>query len=185
MLEIEVKCPVANFAPILAQLQNWNAKADASLDEADHYFNAPDRDFAQTDEALRIRRIGVVNRVTYKGPKQPGPTKTRKEIEVRLADGQQVAEEFGRLLESLGYRPTAVVRKRRTEYRFQRSGFELAICLDDVDQVGRFVEAEIVADEERKAAADDVLRNVCAELHLTDFERRSYLEMLLEKLGRR
>ena len=184
MLEIEVKCPVTDFDAIRARLKDWDAKADAAIDEADHYFNAPDRDFARTDEALRIRRVGTTNRVTYKGPKQAGTTKTRREIEIRLADGVETAENFAMLLEALGYRPTAVVRKRRAEHHLQRNGFEVGVCLDEVDNVGRFVEVEIVAPEDQKDSAQEVLLEVCRELGLAQFERRSYLEMLLEKLGR-
>src|SRR2546422_5727531 len=113
MLEIELKFPVADFGPIQAHLQRWGAIAQPALDEADHYYNAPDRDFGQTDEALRLRRIGAVNLITYKGRRQPGPTKTRTEIEVPLHEGDAAAADFLRILEHLGYRATAVVRKRR------------------------------------------------------------------------
>src|SRR2546423_10558721 len=91
MLEIEMKFPVADFAPVQAKLLEWQARPADVLHEADHYYNAPDRDFAQTDEALRLRRIGAANIVTYKGPKQPGPAKTRTEIEVGLEAGVEAA----------------------------------------------------------------------------------------------
>src|SRR5690242_2356685 len=94
MLEVEMKFGVADFAPIVQRLQEWRAAADQMIDEADHYFNAPDRDFAQTDEAFRLRRIGPKNLLTYKGPKSPGLVKTRAEIEVPLADGPLVAEDM-------------------------------------------------------------------------------------------
>ena len=76
-------------------------------------FNAPDRDFAQTDEALRIRRVGSFNFLTYKGPKQDRQTKTRTEIEVALAPGPEAAEAMSQLVTRLGYRPVAVVAKTR------------------------------------------------------------------------
>src|SRR5207253_9991521 len=66
------------------------------LDEADHYFNAPDRDFGKTDEAFRLRRVGEQNRITYKGAKQGGPAKTRTEIEIGLEPGKHAAEQFCR-----------------------------------------------------------------------------------------
>ena len=179
MLEIEMKCPVADFQAVQCRFTEWGARAGLPLHEADHYFNAPDRDFARTDEALRLRRIGPANRVTYKGPKRPTATKTRTEIEVPLADGDQAAEDFARLLVSLGYRPVAVVRKERIGYHFQRDGFALEVCLDEVAEVGRFVEVEIVAPEEKQAQAEQVLQEIVAYLGLTVSERRSYLEMLL------
>lgn len=183
MLEIEMKFPVAEFGAVEQKLAAWQARREPAIAEADHYFNAPDRDFARTDEALRLRRIGAHNIITYKGPKQAGPAKTRVEIEVPLEDGAEAADGFCRLVQKLGYRPTAVVRKQRTIWHFARAGFDLQACLDEVEDVGRFVEVEIVAAPERRSEAERVLQDVAKELGLHDSERKSYLEMLLARRG--
>ncbi len=183
MLEIEMKFPVADFGSVEETLRRWQARRDPTIDEADHYFNAPDRDFARTDEAFRLRRIGPRNLITYKGPKQAGPAKTRTEMEVPLEDGPAVAEEFCRLVGKLGYRPSAVVHKKRTIWHFERGGFALQACLDEVDSLGRFVEVEIVAEEGKRSQAEKVLEQVAADLELHQIERRSYLEMLLTQRG--
>jgi adenylate cyclase class 2 len=179
MLEIELKFPVADFAEIERRLGQWSARAGDALLEADHYFNAPDRDFAQTDEAFRLRRIGGHNRITYKGPKQGGPAKTRTEVELALEEGDAAADAFCRLVVHLGYRPTAVVRKRRIPYHFDRDGFALEICCDEVAQLGRFVEVEIVAAPEHRARAEQVLLAVAHDLGLEKPEPRAYLQMVL------
>jgi adenylate cyclase class 2 len=179
MLEVEMKFPGADFSFLEKRLAEWGARPDAPLEEADHYFNAPDRDFARTDEALRLRRIGTANRVTYKGPKRLSRGKTRTEIEVPLAEGDGVAADLGQLLMHLGYHPVAIVHKRRRIYHLQRDGFVLEVCLDEVDGLGRFAEIEIQAPEEREAVAQRVLLAVAAELGLSADERRSYLELLL------
>src|SRR5438132_93801 len=147
MLEIEMKFPVADIAKLESKLSGLDAKESESISEADHYFNAPDRDFAKTDEALRLRRIGQKNHITYKGPRTDRHTKTRREIEVPLGDGETTAEGFTQILIQLGYRPVAVVRKRRRILRLERGGFPVEICLDRVDELGDFVELEIVAAE--------------------------------------
>src|SRR6266516_2675935 len=116
MLEVEMKFTDADFGLLERRLAEWGATPREPLREADHYFNAPDRDFARTDEALRLRRIGAANFVTYKGPKRDTQTKTRTELEVPLAEGDKAARDFAALLTHLGYRPTAIVRKRRTVY---------------------------------------------------------------------
>ena len=82
------------------------------------YFNPPDRDLKETDEAFRLRRIGRTNCLTYKGPKRDAETKTRTEIEVPLGDGDETAADMERMLVALGYRPVVVVRKQRRVYRF-------------------------------------------------------------------
>ena len=181
MLEIEMKFSVRDFASVEQLLANWQAKQQQTIEEADHYFNAPDRDFAQTDEAFRLRCIGTQNRVTYKGPKERGPTKTRTEIEIGLEPGPEAAEKFRQLVQCLGYRPTALVKKRRTCYDFARDGFALQACCDEVETLGTFVEIEIVTDSIHRERAQAVLLQVVRELGLPASEPRSYLEMVLAK----
>ena len=183
MLEIELKYPVADFGGVERQLAAWGVCSAETLPEADHYYNAPDRDFAQTDEAFRLRRIGAENRITYKGPKQPGRAKTRTEIELGLEPGEATADAFCRLVAQLGYRPVAVVRKRRTPYHLERTGFALEVCCDEVEDLGRFVEVEIVAPPAQRARAEQVLHDVAQELGLAQVESRSYLQLLLAKRG--
>jgi adenylate cyclase class 2 len=181
VLEVEVKFPAVDFAELERRLAERGAKPGDTVEEVDHYFNAPDRDFARTDEALRVRRIGSANFVTYKGPKRDLQTKTRTEIEVALASGEANATAFAELLTHLGYRSVALVRKRRRLYHLSRERFALEICLDEVDGLGRFAEIEILAPEQSLDAARAVLLQLAGELGLGQSERRSYLEMLLAK----
>lgn len=181
MLEVEVKYRDADHAALAARLAEWGATADPPRTDADQYFNAPDRDFKQTDEAFRLRRIGRKNLLTYKGPKLDAATKTRAEIEIPLADGDGPAADAHRMLVSLRYRPVAVVTKTRRVFHFTRDGFAVEACLDDVEGVGAFAELEIVADESRMGEAKAAVLAVAADLGLTQVERRSYLELLLSK----
>jgi adenylate cyclase class 2 len=183
MLEVEMKFTGADHDQLQRRLAEWGARADPPRQEADHYFNAPDRDFAQTDEALRVRRVGSANFVTYKGPKRDLQTKTRTEIEVQLAEGERAAEDFMKVLTHLGYRPVAVVRKRRRILHLERGGFALEVCLDAVDGLGAFAELEVQAPEERLPAARAAIQELATELGLTTSERRSYLELLLTLAG--
>jgi adenylate cyclase class 2 len=184
MLEIEMKFPVADFDPLVRRLAEWAAPAAPPIINADHYFNAPDRDFARTDEALRLRRVGSRSWVTYKGPKKDAQAKVRTEIEVPLGDGDGPAEDYLRLLIHLGYRPVAIVLKHRRSYHFQRDGFDLEVCLDEVEEVGRFAEVEILAPEDQLTRAQVVLERVANDLGLGAATRQSYLEMLLGKKGK-
>jgi adenylate cyclase class 2 len=61
MLEVEMKFPVVDFATVERCLTAWGARTEALRADVDLYFNSPDRDFAQTDEAFRLRRIGGVS----------------------------------------------------------------------------------------------------------------------------
>jgi adenylate cyclase, class 2 len=179
MLEVEVKYRLPDPAAVEARLRGWGAVVVADHAEADHYLNAPDRDFARTDEAFRLRRIGETNLLTYKGPRRDATSKTRTEIEVPCPPGDAGAEGYLRLFQALGYRPTAVVRKRRRIYEWARGGFTVHACLDDVESVGRFVELEIVVDDSLYAAARQTVLGIADELALGPTEPRSYLEQLL------
>jgi adenylate cyclase, class 2 len=183
MLEIEQKFAHADFPRIEQQLTQWHARPGEEHTEADHYFNAPDRDFARTDEAFRLRRIGSANFLTYKGPKRAGPVKIRTELEIPLRDGNEAAEQIRQLLVHLGYRPVAIVRKHRRTFHLQRGQFALLVCLDEVEHLGRFAEVEVLAPEEKVEAARKVLADAATELGLTELERRSYLHLLLEAQG--
>jgi adenylate cyclase, class 2 len=183
MFEIEQKFLCPDFAAIEERLSEWQARRGEEQIEADHYVNAPDRDFARTDEAFRLRRIDTKNFLTYKGPKQPGNVKVRTELEIRLRDGDEAAEQIMQLLAHLGYRPVAVVRKQRRHYHLERGGFAMTVCLDEVERLGRFVEVEIVAPEKQAEAARSLLAETAAALGLTELERRSYLNLLLSAQG--
>ena len=97
-----------------------------------------------------------------------------------LADGEGPAGDFLRILERLGYRATAVVRKTRVSYSMRQGDFDMHVCFDEVERVGRFVEVEIVAPPAQRDAAQQVLMQTAGELGLTQYEKRSYLHMLLE-----
>ena len=179
--EVEQKFSLHGRADqVLARLTEVGATFSGEIRQIDRYFNHPVRDFAQTDEALRIRSVGDCNFVTWKGPKIDSRTKTRREIETPLGDGEQTAEQFGETLERLGFRPVAVVSKQRQQLELTRDGFHFELVMDEVDQVGSFMEIELLADEAGLAEAQAAVLKLSAELGLDTPERRSYLEMLLE-----
>jgi adenylate cyclase class 2 len=179
MFEVEQKFAVRDFAAIEATLRERGVELAAAVEQADRYFAHPARDFATTDEALRIRQVGEENRITYKGPKLDAVTKTRREIELPLALGPAHAQQFGELLIALGFSPVAIVRKRRRIGKLEHAGFSVEIALDDVEQVGQFVELEISATAATLDAARKALLEIAIALGLKEVERRSYLELLL------
>jgi adenylate cyclase class 2 len=184
MLEIEQKYRVGDPAPLLARMAALGLHLGAVQVEADHYLNAPDRDFARTDEAFRLRRIAAQNYLTYKGPKKAGPVKTREELEIAVPDGDEAAAQYLKLFACLGYRFVTVVTKQRRSASWQRDGFDLTLCLDEVAGLGCFAEVEVLAEPERVEAARAVVQAVAGDLGLTTVEPRSYLGMVLETVGR-
>jgi adenylate cyclase class 2 len=180
MLEIEQKYRVADHASIEAALAQLGAAISDSLVQVDCYYAHPQRNFAQTDEAFRIRAVGAENYLTYKGPKLDATTKSRVEHEVRFADGPDALAALGEILRNLSFTPASIVRKQRRTAEITLDGFTVQVALDDVRKLGTFVELEItIADDTQADAAKAVLATLAAELGLTDVERQSYLELLI------
>jgi adenylate cyclase, class 2 len=179
--EVEVKYRSADHERLHRLLTERGAEEDPPVAQEDVYLNHPARDFAQTHEALRLRRIGSENRITYKGPRFPGPTKTREEIEISLIDGEDAFLELTRLFENLGFRPVATVCKRRTTFHLADPPHQIEIVLDRVEGLGDFAEIETIArDKGELPSAQAAIQALAAQLGLEDVEPRSYLRMVLE-----
>jgi adenylate cyclase class 2 len=176
--EVEMKFPVADMAALESRLIGLGVDISAAQSEVDMYFAHPARDFAQTDEALRIRRKGKANFLTYKGPKIDATTKTRHEIDLPLPPDEQTAQAWIGLLEALGFAPVAEVFKLRRKAHVAWRGRDVEISLDEVEQLGTFVELELVVEPADVDAARQCIMSLANALGLEGSERRSYLELL-------
>jgi len=177
--EVEQKFPVGDLAAVRQKLLLLGASFSPSIEQADTYFAHPARDFAQTDEALRLRSVGKRNWITYKGKRIDTQTKTRRELELPLADGAEAREQYAELLGLLGFVPVATVSKHRQGAALTWQGQSIEAALDQVEQVGTFVELETSADELSLPAARQAIGSLASALGLVQNERRSYLELLL------
>jgi len=180
--EVEVKYRSDGHEEVARRLAAMGGRPSAAIDQEDTYLGHPARDFARTGEAFRMRSVGTSNRLTYKGPRQGGPTKTREEIEIAFAEGAEAREEMRRLWELLGFRPVAVLHKRRRAFSVDHQGRALEVVLDVAEDLGSFVEVEaIAADAADLAAAQAAVLDLARSLGLTEVEPRSYLRMALER----
>ena len=204
--EVEVKVAAEHDA--VRERLPEDAEALGTVEQIDTYFDAPHRDFAETDEALRLRRERQVDgrsdagadavdggqenaeawttEITYKGPLLEAESKTREEFETIVADG----DELESALERLGFEPAAEVRKLRERYAVD----EFTVTLDAVDGLGRetgigsdgpgeFVEVETdVETEAAIEAARDAAFDRLDSLGSDPDEqiRTSYLGLLLD-----
>ena len=180
-VEVEAKLRLASCGElegVRRRLEELGARHEGEVVEEDTYFQHPCRDFAETDEALRLRIVGGRAELTYKGPKRIiGGSKARAEYTTAVADPGEAV----RILEALGFRPAAVVRKQRSYYRLG----DVAVSLDHVEGLGCFLEAEYRGSggpEEASKAIEEVLE----KLGVAARERvyKSYLELLLEAMQR-
>ncbi len=186
----------AAHGPVRERLAAQEAVPVDAVVQEDVYYDAPHRDFAETDEALRIRREATIEggldqdappaaafervdpaafeaNVTYKGPLVEAESKTREEFETLVEDGETMDE----ILARLGFDPAATVRKRRE--RFALDGY--TVTLDAVEGLGEYVECEVETDEgaveDAREGAFEVLRSL--GLDPDEQIRTSYLGLLL------
>ena len=214
MYEVEVKLP-ADHAAVRRRLAELDAEPLGAVIQRDTYYDAPHREFAETDEALRIRRVSnrgdgsdgddedhgssgddggrgsgegdesdaierevgeqddeAETRITYKGPLVDDDSKTRREHETGVDDG----ETMDAILRALGFEPAAVVEKERDRFRVG----EYTVTLDDVTDLGEYVEVETESDD--VDAAREGAFALLADLGLDpdDQIRTSYLGLLLD-----
>lgn len=174
VLEVEVKVRLRDgrAVDVLAQrLQTLGAQALPVEEQEDLFFRHPGRDFAQTDEALRLRRVGQGMELTYKGPRKQGSAKTRVEHTVPVATDPTA------LLESLGFTQAARLAKTRRPFQFG----SVHVALDHLDGLGDFAEVEVVGDDQ--AAAEAQVETALDQLGLAHEPRvaSSYLELALAR----
>jgi adenylate cyclase class 2 len=207
MYEVEMKVRAAHDR-VRERLAAMDADHIGGVTQVDTYYDAPDRDFAATDEAFRVRHEtdhgdgdtggnesetdhgesetggdtasnGERVLLTYKGPLVDDTSKTREEAETRVADGEALRA----ILSGLGYDPAATVRKERDRYRVAGC----RVTLDSVADLGEFVEVE----HHDTVGADDIDRaretvaDLLADLELdpADGIQTSYLGLLLAQRG--
>ncbi|WP_132060370.1 class IV adenylate cyclase [Halorussus amylolyticus] len=186
MYEVEVKVR-ADHDDVRARLADLGADPVNRVMQSDIYYDAPHRDFAETDEALRVREETdadsgeTVTRLTYKGPLVEAESKTRREVETAVGDADTAAD----ILDALGFEAAATVEKERQ--RFALNGY--TVTLDSVAGLGEFVEVETEAEggSEAETAGESVANAregafaVLRDLDLDpgDQIRTSYLGLLL------
>ncbi|MFB6252233.1 MAG: class IV adenylate cyclase [Halobellus sp.] len=197
MFEVELKLR-ASHETVRPAIEAAGATRLTSVSQVDTYYDAPHRDFAETDEALRIRQeeqqessdaddsadsgasdeteTEPTTKLTYKGPLVDANSKTREEHETGVDDADTTRSIF----EDLGFEPAAVVEKHRTFFELDR----YTVTLDRVESLGEFVEVEAEADSEDdidavREGAFDVLDRL--GLDPDEQIRTSYLSMLLDQ----
>lgn len=184
--EVEVKVR-ADHEKVRERLAELDTDSLGTVEQVDTYYDPPDRDFAETDEALRIRRETVqspdtetsdsgaeTTKLTYKGPLIEAASKTREEYETTVGDDGELAG----ILDGLRYEPAATVEKERE--RVAIDGY--TVTLDSVAGLGEFVEVERETDESSvedvRAGAYDLLDRL--GLDPEEQIRTSYLGLLLD-----
>jgi adenylate cyclase, class 2 len=135
-IENEVKIRISGSvreARTLIESRGYREKQPRTL-ESDQVFDRAD-ELRASRRLLRLRREGGRATITYKGPPQAGPHKTREEIEFDSSDAAAAEMVLGRLGYSVAFR----YEKYRT--KFAAEG-EPGIVTIDETPMGIFLELE-------------------------------------------
>jgi len=174
MLEVELKVKIPSLDPVREELVRKKAQSGGKVHEHDIYYNAPHRDFGQTDEAVRVRYTNDHAVVTYKGPKiKKFGLKAREELNFAVECGRT----FETMLDRLGFTKTLEVNKWRETYKLGTA----SVSLDMVDGLGTFAEIEVMTESETDNPTA-LIEKIAKEIGVAGEPiLASYLEMLLDK----
>src|SRR5205814_2150225 len=111
------------------------ARKKPRLRERNTIFDTPDLKLRRGGEIIRVRRVGKLGILTYKGASIAGRHKSREELECEVNE----ADRIQLILTRLGYSPVFEYEKFREE--FQRPGRTGIITVDETP-IGNFLELE-------------------------------------------
>lgn len=185
MQEVELKFSVAEgqLGRLVAAMLDLGAVRQLDQTQIDHYMDPPGKNLKQTGEAFRLRRQGSQNKLTYKGPVTSDTVKTREEIEIALATGEDQALETLQMFKKLGFSPVGTVQKYRTPYTLNEQGQEYEIAIDHLVGLGYFVEIEVLTSVDNLTEAEKAVQNIATRLGLSYPERQSYLALIRATRG--
>lgn len=183
MYEVELKFVIENCSEIEQKLTALFARWSDPIQQIDHYFSHPCRDFSKTDEALRLRQGGERVELTWKGPRIDQSTKTRQELELPITNGPnkglEIVDQWTAMLSALGFCPFIQVVKTRRPAHVDWDGIGVDVAIDTIENMGHFLELEIRSKSAEIPAARRCLESLAKALGCSHPERRSYVECIL------
>lgn len=136
--EVEIKLPVESISAMRRRLlQLGFSLYDRRRIEVNWLFDDDQGSLKSEGLLLRLRRSGRDWLLTYKGPSQPGPHKSREESETPVQNGDQMRQ----ILHGLGYRETFVYERYRTTF-VQGAGARRGEAVIDETPIGNYLELE-------------------------------------------
>jgi predicted adenylyl cyclase CyaB len=164
--EFKIRCP---FDLPLETLKNHGAALISEAKQVDKYYVAPGLNFMESDELLRIREESSKLTLTYKGPRKGSFQRPRIDFPINM--------KFAEVLIYLGY--SNVITTEKTRYKFKiETDCELDIAVDDVKNLGVFIEVRVGSENGEKKAGQ-FLKSL--GLEIKPETNKGYFEDILKK----
>lgn len=185
MIEVEIKLPINNRKEIKEKLLSIGFVLESREKETDTYFDNLSGEIRTRGQALRVREyVDLITgtakaQINFKDRKIDQVSMTRTELETEIGQASTIHQ----ILNSIGFHEVCpVVSKIRTTYRKA----SLSACLDQVENLGDFLELEIlvytdVQYENALHKIEEVLGMLGCSIN--DTTRTSYLSMLQNKIN--
>ena len=171
--ETEVKIRLPNRSAISGGLHAAGfAQSSPRQFESNTLYDTEGRNLQHQGMVLRLRQVGDKGVITWKGRDEPGPYKSRRELETIVGSTETLAQ----ILAQLGFLPVFRYEKYRTEFADPRNG--AAVVTLDETPIGDFLELEGPGewiDETAKQlgfSRQDYVLDSYARLYVADCERR-------------
>lgn len=144
---------VGNLEVLIARLGSQGFFLTDETTEIDIYYSRPDIDFIQTVECLRVRQRDDFAEITYKPPTNQH-TRTENGIIIKTETNLPISPEnitvAKQLLANLGMVKLVEVNKFRQIFKCDDEP-GLTIAIDEISNVGVFVETEIISEDKELA----------------------------------
>ena len=157
--ELELKFSISNENELLDILRMKGITMSAPTVQIDTVFLRKGKNFdhlIEGEPVIRIRQEDGIFVTTLK--KYVKGITDRMEIECQIDDGTN----FHKYLEMLDIFPIVVVKKSRVKGKYK----DVTICFDNVENLGIFMEIEIISDEHLVAQEMNRLESIAAEFGL-------------------
>jgi adenylate cyclase class 2 len=139
--EVEIKLRASGAAEARRMLRAAGFRVSKRrVFEKNTVFDTSSQTLRKSARLLRVRQIGKIAKLTYKGPPDGGKHKSREELELELSDARTLNAIFDRL----AYRPAFLYEKFRTEFRRRGAGGVATGGVATVDEtpIGVYLELE-------------------------------------------
>lgn len=174
-MEIEVKVKIGDLPKLKKDIENLGATwSEPKLQVDDYYKLAADANAVQKPGSfiLRIRR--------EKGAKFTIKVlTTRRGVWEEHETGVDNPDELEKILEKSGFVKVLSFHKRRTSTKYK----EFSLEIDEIDELGDFMEAEVIGEDGEKLQNEIKEFFLSLKLDPEKIDRRGYPEMYFEARG--
>ena len=146
-IETEKKYFCINNDELLNEIEANKLKLVSKGKEIDEYFTDINSEYIRNRTCLRIRKTDDKCEVTFKGKSNDFNNSFCK-LESNYEIDEEKYEDIVNLFSNLGYYSYVIVNKSRYTYEIKEDKYCYSVMVDNIEDVGDFVEFELVCEED-------------------------------------